>query len=142
MNVYIWLAVFIILIIFELLTLSLTTIWFAAGSIVALILDSLGFSIWVQLIAFLLVSFLILIRYRPLAKEYINKKITKTNYNALIGKKAVVIEKIDNIKDVGRATINGIDWRARSVLDEVVIEEGATVKIIKIEGATLIVDLS
>ena len=138
MDVLYWLVLFIVFILFEIITLGLTTIWFASGALIALIASLLGADVIVQIIIFIVVSVLLLIFTRPYAKKFINDKTTKTNVDDLIGKTGKVTETIDNINSTGLVYINGLYWLARSAND-LVIYEDEIVTIIRIEGVKLIV---
>ena len=137
-DVLYWLVLFIVFILFEIITLGLTTIWFASGALIALIASLLGADVIVQIIIFIVVSVLLLIFTRPYAKKFINDKTTKTNVDDLIGKTGKVTETIDNINSTGLVYINGLYWLARSAND-LVIYEDEIVTIIRIEGVKLIV---
>ena len=71
--------------------------------------------------------------------RYFNKETVQTNANSLIGKKAVVIQEIDNLAQTGQVRINDIEWTARSVDDEAKIEKDTIVEIREIQGVKLIV---
>lgn len=81
----------------------------------------------------------LLIFTRPVAMRYFNKETVQTNANSLIGKKAVVIQEIDNLAQTGQVRINDIEWTARSVDDEAKIEKDTIVEIREIQGVKLIV---
>lgn len=134
-----WLILFVVLLVIEFLTMGLTTIWFAGGSIVAMVVNMLGGNIWIQLIAFLAVSFLLLVFTRPFAARYINRGRVRTNADELIGADAVVTETINNLRSTGKVQVNGLEWTARSKKAEVIIENGKIVEILSIEGVKLIV---
>lgn len=136
---YYWLIAFAILLVIEIATMGLTTIWFAGGTIAAFVANLLGGNVWIQIIAFLAVSFLLLIFTRPVAVRYINKGRTKTNVDELIGESAVVMETIDNLEGTGQAKLKGMDWTARADQGQGTIEKGATVEVVAIEGVKLIV---
>ena len=139
MMLYIWLVLAIVLAITELVTAGLTTIWFSVGALASLLLVLCGVdNITVQIVVFVLVSLISLIVTRPLVKKYINKKVQPTNADRCIGKEAFVTEEINNILSKGAVKINGIEWSARSE-DNSVIENGAKVKIISIDGVKVIV---
>lgn len=139
MMLYIWLVLAIVLAITELVTAGLTTIWFSVGALASLLLVLCGVdNITVQIVVFVLVSLVSLIATRPLVKKYINKKVQPTNADRCIGKEAFVTEEINNILSKGAVKINGIEWSARSE-DNSVIENGAKVKIISIDGVKVIV---
>ncbi len=136
---YLWIALFVIFLIAEALTAQLTTIWFAAGALVALILELAGVeSIAIQVTAFVTVSAVTLIATRPLVKKMINQKTVATNADRNIGSEAIVTEKIDNLAATGAVKINGNVWTARSV-DECPIEAGTIVITEKIDGVKMIV---
>lgn len=139
METIFWLILFVVLLIIEILTLGLTTIWFAGGALVAFILAFVGFDLPVQIIVFLLVSILLLVLTRPVAIKFFNKERQKTNAESLIGQKAVVIEKIDTLHGVGRAEVNGMEWSAKADEAGQIIEAGEIVVIEGIQGVKLIV---
>ena len=89
-----WMAAFVILIGIEAATMALTTIWFAGGAVAAFLAAVLGVSVQVQLVVFLIVSFILLLFTRPLAIRFVNRETVKTNVNGLIGRRAKVIAKI------------------------------------------------
>mgnify|MGYP000411714952 CR=1 FL=1 len=68
-----WLIIFIVLIVIELLTMGLTTIWFAGGALAALLMSVLGFGMPVQVVVFIIVSVLLLVLTRPIAVKYFNR---------------------------------------------------------------------
>jgi len=136
--VWIWLAVAIIFIIIEALTVGLTTIWFAAGALVALVLALFKLPPMVQVIVFLVVSLALLATTR---KIFVNKLKTgseKTNVDALIGEEGVVMEEITP-HNVGRVKVKGQSWSAAAADKDAVIPKDATVKVKAIEGVKLIV---
>ncbi len=135
-----WLIGIVILLVIELLTMGLTTIWFAGGAFIAFVISLLGGGQMLQIIVFLAVSFLLLFFTRPIAAKYFNKQRAKTNADSLIGREAKVTKKIDNFNQQGVVVINGVEWSARTA-DDSVIEEGNKVEIQKIAGVKLIVKL-
>ena len=139
MGTIFWLILFVILLIIEIFTMGLTTVWFAGGALVALILAYVGFDLPVQVIVFLLVSIALLVLTRPIAMKYFNQERQRTNVEGLIGKKAVVLEKINTLYGEGRVEVNGLEWSAKTDEPEGVIEAGAVVVIEGIQGVKLIV---
>ena len=139
MEAICWLAIVIVLLVIEIATLGLTTIWFAGGALVACIAALLHANIWVQIVLFLVVSVLLLFFTRPLAVRYMNKDRTKTNVDSMVGKEAVVTEAIDNLKAQGVVQVNGLDWTARSEESQEVIPKGAIVEVGRVDGVKLIV---
>ena len=98
-----WLAVFVLLIVIELATMGLTTIWFAGGAVAGFIASMLGANVVIQAVVFFVVSIVLLIFTRPFAVRYINSNKTKTNIDGLIGQEALVLEEINNIRETGCA---------------------------------------
>lgn len=136
---YFWLALVIIFVVVECLTVGLVSIWFAGGALVAMIFAMAGAgAIW-QDIVFLVVSGLLIIVTRPFAKKYLLTKKEKTNYQSIIGGVAKVIETIDNYNQTGAAFVDGKEWTARSTEDKVIVEAGSLVEVVAIEGVKIIV---
>ena len=136
-----WLVIVAACAIVEILTMGLTSIWFAAGALVAAIVSLFVPYFWIQLIVFGVVSILLLIFTKPIAVKFLNIGKFKSNAESLVGKRAIVTSEIDNLKEIGEVTIQGLDWSARTEQDGVVIRKNAVVVIKKIEGVKLIVDL-
>lgn len=134
-----WLILAAIFIILEFISMGLTTIWFAGGSIVALIAAALGTPWYIQVILFIVVSVVLLVITRPFAEKHLNSKLKDTNLDSLIGKHAIVITDINNLEDTGQIKLNGVEWTARTTDDNDTIEAGNTVKVNKIAGVKAIV---
>ena len=135
-----WLIAFVVFVGIEVMTMALTTIWFAGGSLAAFLAALAGLPVKAQLVIFLLVSFVLLIFTRPFATKFVNKGTVKTNAEGLVGKKARVTSEINNGLSAGAAVVNGQEWTARAVNDGMVIAEGEMVVIKEIRGVKLIVD--
>ncbi|MBQ1403203.1 MAG: NfeD family protein [Oscillospiraceae bacterium] len=135
---FVWLIIFGIFLVIELLTLGLTTIWFAGGSLIALVASAAGGGYMIQIILFLAVSVVLLYLVRPAAQKKFNAKRVATNVDSLLGKKAIVEEAIDNLAGKGRVKLGDVSWAARSV-DEKPIEKGSVVVIESVEGVKLMV---
>lgn len=134
-----WIAAMVLFLVVEALTVGLASIWFAVGSLAAMICAMLNAPVWLQIIVFLVVSAAALYFTRPLAKKYINGRKQPTNADMIIGKECKVTEKIDNLAGTGAVYVDGKTWTARSDSDEVV-EEGELVYALRIEGVKLIVN--
>ncbi len=134
-----WLVVFVLLIGFEAATMGLFTIWFAGGAIAAFLLSLFLDNLIVQLIVFLIVSFLLLYFTRPVALRYFNGKRVRTNVDELAGREAKVVETIDNFNGTGVASLNGLEWTARSEKDDEIIPAGEKVTVTEVRGVKLIV---
>ena len=137
-EVWVWLGIMVVLIVFELCTTSLTTIWFAGGAFVALIMALFNLPLWAEIVAFVVVSVVVLVFTRPLVDKVLKVGKAKTNVDSLIGMKAKVIVEINNSEDVGYVVVNGQEWSARSQNDEV-IPDNSMVEIVEVTGVKLIV---
>ena len=133
MEAIIWLALMVVFLIAEALTVSMVSLWFAAGAVVALLLSLLKIRIWVQVVLFFVVSGVLLACLRPMVRRHVTPKITPTNVDAIIGARGVVTAEIDNVCAAGQIKLNGMDWSARSTTGEI-IPEGALVRVERIEG--------
>lgn len=139
-EVICWLLLAAIFIVVEIITLGLTTIWFAGGAFIAAISGALGAPLVVQVLLFLAISIVLLVLTRPIAVKHLDSKTEKTNSEALIGQSAMVIEDINNLKETGHAKINGMEWTARAKEDSDIIPEGTVVTVVDIQGVKLIVE--
>ena len=135
----VWLGVMIVLIVIELATMGLTTIWFAGGAAAAFVSALLGANVILQAVLFLVVSVLLLIFTRPFAARYINRGHVSTNVEAIPGNTAVVIEEISNLKGTGRVRLDGNEWMARTEDENQVIAKEKLVYVLRVSGAKLIV---
>lgn len=133
-----WLIVVVVMAVIEIITLGLTTIWFAGGALVAFIANIVGADLVIQIILFVVVSVLLLALTRPLAVEYLNKGRIRTNAESLLGRIAVVIQEIDNVNAQGQVSIDGQEWTARATEGEK-IPKDALVEIMEISGVKLMV---
>ena len=127
-----WLGLLIILLIIEIITVGLTSIWAAGGALAALILNILGLSLVWQVIAFFAVTFVLLIFTRPFAVRFINTQREKTNYEGIIGKTIRIAERVDNIRQTGMAVVNGQEWTVRAEDEQEVLEPETLAKVVNI----------
>lgn len=138
---YFWLAAMVALLLIEAAVPGLVSIWFALGAFAALLSAMLNAPLWLQIVWFVLVSVLALWFTRPLVKKYVNSRVQPTNADVVIGKDAVVIEDIDNIRGTGAVSVDGKDWAARSTDADLTISAGKVVNVLRIEGVKLIVEV-
>lgn len=139
MQTIYWLVLFVILLLIEIFTMGLTTIWFAGGALVSFLAGVLGFGLPVQIIVFIVVSIALLVLTRPVAMKYFNQERQKTNAESLIGQHALVIEDIDTLKAVGRVEVRGQEWAAKTDEPDGRIAKNSVVVINGIQGVKLIV---
>ena len=136
-----WLLLFIILLVIEVLTLGLTTIWFAGGALAAFVVSLiLGNMLEVEAAVFIVVSVILLLFTRPWAMRYLNRRTVRTNADSLIGTTVRVTQPVDNILEKGAAQAAGKEWTARSKEDGVTFEEGELAVVSEIRGVKLILE--
>ncbi len=134
----IWIAATVLLVVVEAITVQLVTIWFAAGTLAALIANLAHAPMWLQWTIFITVSIIALVATRPLVKKISSKKVQPTNADRCIGQTAVVLEDIDNEHAQGMVSVGGVKWTARSTKGEY-IGKDESVTVDKIEGVKLLV---
>ena len=136
----VWLVILVALVVIELLTMGLTTVWFAGGAFVATIAALFHAPLFLQIILFLVVSALLLFFTRPLAVKYFNKDRIRTNAESLVGRQAIVISEIDNLQGIGQVNVGGMEWSARTRVDGVRLPIGTVATVLAINGVKLIVE--
>lgn len=113
-----WLAALVVFLVFEIITLGLTSIWFAGGALAAFVAAEFGANPIIQSLAFLIVfiasSFYLV---RPFASKYFNRSRQKTNLDAIVGRSAIVTKEINNLEGLGEINLSGQIWTARSADD-------------------------
>jgi len=134
-----WLVLLIILLIIEIITVGLTSIWAAGGALAALVLNLLDISLLWQVVVFFIVTFVLLYFTRPFAIRFINTRREKTNYEGIIGKTIRIAETVDNISQTGMAVVNGKEWTVRAEKENEILEPGTLAKVVNIAGVKLIV---
>lgn len=142
MTPFYWLIALAVLLVIEIITLGLTTIWFAGGALAAFVLALFNVPLLVQIAVFLVVSILLLLFTRPVVEKRLNESRIKTNVNSMVGKEGKVTETIDNYNQKGIVVINGLEWTARSSRDDLIIPEGSRVVINEIKGVKVFVSLA
>jgi membrane protein implicated in regulation of membrane protease activity len=134
---WIWVALAIILAIIEILTLGLTTIWFAIAAVVMAFLSFLKIPLAVQVLIFLAISAVLLIFTRPVALKKFKIGRVKTNVESLAGQHVLITKTISEFEK-GEAKLNGLIWAARSE-NNMEIPEGTKCEVLRVEGVQLIV---
>lgn len=135
----VWAVIFVICLIVEIISLGLTSIWFAGGALAAFLLGILGTPVWVQIMFFIAVSAVLLAFTRPVVVKYLNSKTIKTNIDSVVGQLGVVVEDIDNIMAKGTVDVNGMEWSARCEDDYDRLVKGDKVCVQRIEGVKVFV---
>ncbi|MBO7638651.1 MAG: NfeD family protein [Treponema sp.] len=131
---WVWVAVTIICVVIESLTLSLTTIWFGISAFVMVFLAFTPLPFSAQLFIFVVLATVLLLFTRPVVKKKLNQKKIATNYERVIGQIAVVTKKITAL-DKGSIKINGMEWTA-ATKGEGSLEEGSKCIVEEIAGVT------
>ena len=129
----VWLALMAAFLMAEASTVSMVSLWFAAGSLIALLTALAGGPGWLQITLFLAVSAGLLLALRPLVKKYVTPKVTATNVDSVVGSTGLVTVAIDNVSAAGQVKLGAMEWTARSTSGQP-IPVGTLVKVDKIEG--------
>ncbi|MGI6095111.1 MAG: NfeD family protein [Lachnospiraceae bacterium] len=137
---FVWLIIMAVFLIVEILTLGLTTIWFAAGALGAFIVALLGGSLWLQIAVFIVISIVLLVFTKPVADRLLNSRVVKTNVDSLPGQRVRVTETINNIQETGQVMMNGLEWMARAENDDEIIEKDTIVVVKQVTGVKVIVE--
>lgn len=135
---FVWLGLVILFLIAEGATVSLVSLWFAAGAVVAMFAALLGAGVWLQTGLFLVVSGALLLMLRPIVRRYLVPKITPTNVDSLVGSTGLVTEAIDNVTASGQVKLGAMEWTARSTTGED-IPQGTLIRVDRIEGVKVYV---
>ena len=133
MAAIVWLVLMVVFLAAEASTVSMVSLWFAAGALIALLTALAGGPAWLQTLLFLAVSAGLLLALRPLAKKYLSPKLTATNVDSVVGSTGLVTAAIDNVSAVGQVKLGAMEWTARSTSGQP-IPVGTLVKVDKIEG--------
>ena len=133
-----WVGLMVMFGILELSTVNLVSIWFVAGSLVAMAAALLGTSIWVQIVLCLITAGILLAFLQPFVRKFVIPKKTATNADMVLGREAYLTEAVDNIRGTGSLKLDGKEWTVRS-MDQTVLPAGTLVKIVKLEGVKLYV---
>ena len=132
----VWLILMVVFLIVEAVTLGITTVWCAAGCLVAAILDLLGVPVAAQVITMVVCFVACLIWIRPAIDAKHSRKADPTNADRVIGKEGIVIKAIDPMAGQGQIKVLGQVWSAKA---DKAIDEGAKVVVLSMEGVKLIV---
>jgi membrane protein implicated in regulation of membrane protease activity len=133
METVIWLVLMVVFLIVEASTVVMVSLWFAAGSLIALVAALLGAPIWLQVALFLVVSAVLLASLRPMVRKHFTPKLTRTNVDAIVGSQGYVTSDIDNVAATGTVKLGSMEWTARSTAGAP-IPAGTLVTVDKIEG--------
>ena len=138
MYILLWFVLMVVFLLVEASTVVMVSLWFAAGSLAALIASLLGAGLWLQILLFFLVSAALLAALRPVAKKHFTPRIQRTNVDALIGSQGYVLEEINNLTATGKVKLGAMEWTARSTHGHT-LPKGTLVQVDKIEGVKVFV---
>jgi membrane protein implicated in regulation of membrane protease activity len=135
-----WLGAALLLIAVEVMTIDLVLLMFAGGAIAAGIANVLGAPLPVQIVVFAVVSVLLLVSLRPWLLRHLRTRVplVETNVAAQVGRPAVAVQDVDI--HGGRVKLSGEVWSARAARVGAVFPEGAELRVVRIDGATAVVD--
>lgn len=134
-----WLGLMLVFLIVEAVcAIHLVSIWFAAGSLVAMVVSLVGGEIWLQITVFLAVSCVILALMWPFVRKFLNPGLKKTNIDSVIGSTGLVTVTVDNVSAQGQVKLSGMEWSARSTTGAK-IEPGTVIRVDRIEGVKVYV---
>ena len=133
-----WLAAMVVFIAAEAMTVSLVSIWFAAGALGAIIVALLGGGLVLQVTVFLALAVALLLSLRSIVRKHFTPHVTKTNIDSVIGATGIVVPPVNTIAALGQVQINGMEWSARSS-DNSHIPAGAMVRVDRVEGVKVFV---
>ena len=134
----IWLVLLVLFVLAEAATVTVVSLWFAAGALAALIVSMFGGHVWLQIVVFAVVSAVMLWTLRPVIKKHFTPNLTRTNIDAVIGSTGMVTVNINNTLAQGTILINGMEWSARSASGES-ISANTLVRVERVEGVRVFV---
>ena len=138
MGIWVWLILAVVFLIAEAATVTMTSLWFAGGSLAALIVAATGGGVGLQVAVCLAVSGALLACLRPIARKHFTPKLHRTNVDAIIGTQGYVTADIDNISATGTVKLGAMEWTARSS-GGAPISKGTLVQVERIEGVKVFV---
>ena len=136
-----WLIAMVVFMAAEALSVTLVSIWFAAGALGAVVVALVGGGLALQVTVFLALAVILLLGLRRTVRKHFTPRLTKTNIDSIIGATGIVITPVNNIAALGQVQLGGMEWSARST-DNSHIPAGTLVKVDKIEGVKVFVSLA
>lgn len=134
----IWLLLIVAFLVAEAVTVTVISLWFAAGALAAMLASLTGGSVAFQVTVFLAVSVLTLAALRPLVRKHLTPKLTRTNVDSVLGTTGFVTEDIDNVAAQGQVKLGGMYWTARST-SGAPLTKGTMIRVDRIEGVKVFV---
>ena len=136
--VYVWLGIIILTVAIEFFTFDLISVWFAGGSLVAMILAACGLNLYFQIPAFIIVSLVLLLFFRSIVLKKLNVRKQNLNADAVIGKEFSLITAI-GFNNPGTIKVNDVIWNVITENQQDEIKENTIVEVIGLKGNKYIV---
>lgn len=138
-TVILWLILLVVFLVAEAACpIHLVSIWFAVGTLAAMVVSLLHGALWLQTAVFVVVSAGLLAMLWPLVRKYLNPNVSKTNLDAIVGSTGLVTAAIDNLHGQGQVKLGAMEWTARST-DGEPIPVDTTIRVDRIEGVKVFV---
>ncbi len=138
MQIGIWAAVMVAMLVLEALTQGLVSIWFAAGALAALICAAFDVIFPVQVSVFFFVSGILLAFLLPYARKKLKTSVSATNADRIIGAEGIVLETIDEVAGTGQIRVMGAVWSAKAI-HGIKIRAGEKIMVEAIAGVKAVV---
>lgn len=140
MDVLWWIGAALLFILIEVISVSLVLVMFAGGAFAAAAANALGAPVWLQIVVFAGASAVLLVALRPWLLRRLKGRmpLVETNAAAQVGRPAIVVADVGALG--GRVKLAGEVWSARAAREDVVLPVGTEVHVIRIDGATAVVD--
>lgn len=139
--VAVWFGALVLFLLIESQTVSVVSLWFAAGALAGMITALCSGPIWLQAVLFFAVSIALLACLRPVVRKYFTPRLAKTNVDSVVGITGPVMEDIDNLQSTGRVKLGGMEWSARSTTGQPIAKD-TIVRVDRIEGNKVFVSIT
>lgn len=133
---FVWFMLAVVFIVIEAFTVQLTTIWFAIGALITMVVSFFTNDLTLQMLIFVGISFVTLLLALPLRKKLMKHQGGKTNVSAMVGTEVKALMDFDEVSKEGRVLSGAMDWLAYS---EDVVKRGDVLIVEGIQGAKLVV---
>lgn len=139
--VAVWFGALVLFLLIESQTVSVVSLWFAAGALAGMITALCSGPLWLQAVLFFAVSIALLACLRPIVRKYFTPRLAKTNVDSVVGITGPVMEDIDNLQSTGRVKLGGMEWSARSTTGQPIAKD-TIVRVDRIEGNKVFVSIT
>jgi membrane protein implicated in regulation of membrane protease activity len=135
-----WVIAAVVFAVGEIMNMSFYLLPFAMGAAAAALVSLAGGSTALSVVTFVILTVISFGVVRPIARRHVKMPPQlRTGTSALVGKQAIVLERIANDENVGAIRLEGEVWTARAYDEDEIIEPGRRVHVIEIRGATALV---